>query len=58
MTASAAAVAGADPPVGELELFARGFDAFLDAVLEPDVQQILITPSSGYEGQSRNGIRT
>jgi ribosomal protein S11 len=27
----------------ELEALSLGFDAFLDAVLEPDVQQILIT---------------
>jgi AcrR family transcriptional regulator len=52
MAASARAVEGAQE-VGELELFARGFDAFLDAVLEPDVQQILITDAPAVLGLAR-----
>src|SRR6266851_7905634 len=39
MTASASAAGGA---ADELDALARGFDAFLDAVLEPDVQRIII----------------
>jgi len=56
MAASAQAAGvtdGAIPAAGELELFARGFDAFLDAVLEPDVQQILITDAPAVLGLAR-----
>jgi hypothetical protein len=37
----------------ELEALSLGFDAFLDAVLEPDVQQILITDAPAVLGLAR-----
>ncbi|HTZ26420.1 MAG TPA: helix-turn-helix domain-containing protein [Streptosporangiaceae bacterium] len=53
MAASARAAEGADRVTDELEFLARGFEAFLDAVLEPDVQQILITDAPAVLGLAR-----
>jgi AcrR family transcriptional regulator len=50
MAASASAAAGA---TGEADALARGFDAFLDAVLEPDVQRIIITDAPAVLGLAR-----
>ena len=50
MTASASAARGASD---ELDALARGFDAFLDAVLEPDVQRIIITDAPAVLGLAR-----
>jgi AcrR family transcriptional regulator len=50
MAASASAAAGA---ADELDALARGFDAFLDAVLEPDVQRIIITDAPAVLGLAR-----
>jgi AcrR family transcriptional regulator len=36
-----------------LEALSRGFEAFLDAVLEPDVQQILVTDAPAVLGLAR-----
>jgi hypothetical protein len=44
-----AAIGAAD----EVELLSRGFDAFLDAVLEPDVQRILIIDAPAVLGLAR-----
>jgi AcrR family transcriptional regulator len=44
-----AAVGAAD----EVELLVRGFDAFLDAVLQPDVQRILIIDAPAVLGLAR-----
>jgi AcrR family transcriptional regulator len=38
---------------GELEALSLGFGAFLDGVLEPDVQQILITDAPAVLGLAR-----
>ena len=46
----AAAEAG---PADDIELLARGFEAFLDAVLEPDVQRIVITDAPAVLGLAR-----
>jgi AcrR family transcriptional regulator len=50
MTASAKAAQGASDGVDEL---ARGFEAFLDGVLEPDVQRILIVDGPAVLGLAR-----
>jgi AcrR family transcriptional regulator len=50
LKASARNAAGASD---ELEALSLGFDAFLDAVLEPDVQQILITDAPAVLGLAR-----
>jgi AcrR family transcriptional regulator len=50
LEASATAAAGAPD---EVESLARGFEAFLDAVLEPDVQQIIITDAPAVLGLAR-----
>ena len=50
MTASAGAARGA---TDELDALARGFDAFLDAVLKPDVQRILVTDAPAVLGLAR-----
>jgi AcrR family transcriptional regulator len=49
----AASVRGAEGVTDELEILGRGFEAFLDAVLEPDVQQILITDAPAVLGLAR-----
>jgi AcrR family transcriptional regulator len=50
MQASGEAAAGADAP---MELLALGFEAFLDQVLEPDVQRIVITDAPSVLGPAR-----
>ena len=50
MKASASAASGA---ADELDALARGFDAFLDAVLEPDVQRIIVTDAPAVLGLAR-----
>jgi AcrR family transcriptional regulator len=50
MTASTNAARGA---TDELDALARGFDAFLDAVLEPDVQRIVVTDAPAVLGLAR-----
>jgi len=50
MAASASAARGASD---EVDALARGFDAFLDAVLEPDVQRILVTDAPAVLGLAR-----
>jgi AcrR family transcriptional regulator len=50
LAASAAAAGGTSDDV---ELLARGIDAFLDAVLEPDVQRIVITDAPAVLGLAR-----
>jgi AcrR family transcriptional regulator len=50
MEASGEAAAGADAP---MELLALGFEAFLDKVLEPDVQRIVITDAPSVLGPAR-----
>jgi AcrR family transcriptional regulator len=50
MAASARAAEGV---TDEVEILGRGFEAFLDAVLEPDVQQILITDAPAVLGLAR-----
>jgi AcrR family transcriptional regulator len=50
MQASGEAAAGADAP---MELLALGFEAFLDKVLEPDVQRIVITDAPAVLGPVR-----
>ncbi len=50
MTASASAASGA---ADELDALARGFDAFLDAVMEPDVQRIIVTDAPAVLGLAR-----
>jgi AcrR family transcriptional regulator len=50
MAASGEAAARADGPV---ELLALGFEAFLDKVLEPDVQRIVITDAPSVLGPAR-----
>jgi AcrR family transcriptional regulator len=50
MAASGHAAAGAPD---ELEALARGFDAFLDAVLQPDVQQIIVIDGPAVLGLAR-----
>jgi AcrR family transcriptional regulator len=50
MTASTNAASGA---ADELDALARGFDAFLDAVLEPDVQRIIVTDAPAVLGLAR-----
>ena len=47
---SGRAAAGASD---ELEALSRGFEAFLDGVLEPDVQQILVTDAPAVLGLAR-----
>jgi AcrR family transcriptional regulator len=42
-----------DTAEGVVERFAAGFDAFLDKVLEPDVQQIIITDAPAVLGLAR-----
>jgi AcrR family transcriptional regulator len=48
--ASGRAAAGA---ADEIEALSLGFEAFLDAVLEPDVQQILVTDAPAVLGLAR-----
>jgi AcrR family transcriptional regulator len=50
MTASTKAAQGASDGIDEL---ARGFDAFLDGVLQPDVQRILIVDGPAILGLAR-----
>jgi AcrR family transcriptional regulator len=50
MDASARAANGASDPI---EALARGFEAFLGAVLEPDVQRIIITDAPAVLGLAR-----
>jgi AcrR family transcriptional regulator len=50
MAASGEAAARADGPT---ELLALGFEAFLDQVLEPDVQRIVITDAPSVLGPAR-----
>jgi len=50
LKASHRAAAGASD---ELEALSRGFEAFLDGVLEPDVQQILVTDGPAVLGLAR-----
>ncbi len=50
MTASAKAAQGASDGIEEL---ARGFEAFLDGVLQPDVQRILIVDGPAVLGLAR-----
>jgi AcrR family transcriptional regulator len=50
LEASAAAAVGAPD---ELEFLTRGFEAFLDAVLEPDVQRIVIVDAPAVLGLAR-----
>ncbi len=50
MAASGEAAARADGPI---ELLALGFEAFLDKVLEPDVQRIIITDAPSVLGPAR-----
>ena len=50
MVASGQAAAGAPD---EIEYLARAFDAFLDALLQPDVQRILITDAPAVLGLAR-----
>ncbi len=50
LEASGRAATGA---TDELEALSLGFEAFLDAVLEPDVQQILITDAPAVLGLAR-----
>jgi AcrR family transcriptional regulator len=50
LTASARAADGAPD---EIEFLARGFEAFLDAVLQPDVQRIVITDAPAVLGLAR-----
>jgi AcrR family transcriptional regulator len=50
MMASASAASGA---ADEPDALARGFDAFLDAVLEPDVQRIIVTDAPAVLGLAR-----
>jgi AcrR family transcriptional regulator len=59
LEASARAVGGqqvTDAPItttGSVDWFAAGFDAFLDQVLKPDVQQIIITDAPAVLGLAR-----
>jgi AcrR family transcriptional regulator len=48
-----ASARGADGASSDLESLARGFEAYLDAVTEPDVQQILITDGPAVLGLAR-----
>ena len=50
MTASAGAAGGA---ADEADALARGFGAFLDAMLEPDVQRIIVTDAPAVLGLAR-----
>ena len=50
MTESAKAAQGASDGVEEL---ARGFEAFLDGVLQPDMQRILIVDGPAVLGLAR-----
>lgn len=50
LEASIGAAAGAPD---EIEILARGFDAFLNAVLEPDVQRIVVTDAPSVLGLAR-----
>lgn len=50
LTASAEAAVGA---ADEIDVLVRGFGAFLDAVLEPDVQRIVITDAPAVLGLAR-----
>jgi AcrR family transcriptional regulator len=50
MQASGEAAANADAP---MELLALGFEAFLDQVLKPDVQRIVITDAPSVLGPAR-----
>jgi AcrR family transcriptional regulator len=50
LTASAKAAAGAP---GNVEFLSRAFESFLDAVLEPDVQRIVITDAPAVLGLAR-----
>src|ERR1700677_3010309 len=52
LQASAVASASALPEAG-VEWFAAGFDAFLSAMLEPDVRQIVITDAPAVLGLAR-----
>jgi AcrR family transcriptional regulator len=49
----AASMAAAQDATDDLDLLARGFEAFLDAVLEADVQRILIFDAPAVLGPAR-----
>jgi AcrR family transcriptional regulator len=49
----AASMAAAQDATDDLDLLARGFEAFLDAVLEADVQRILILDAPAVLGPAR-----
>jgi AcrR family transcriptional regulator len=49
----AASMAAAQNATDELDLLALGFEAFLDAVLEPDLQRILILDAPAVLGPAR-----
>jgi AcrR family transcriptional regulator len=48
-----ASVRAAQGATDEIDLLARGFEAFLDAVLEPEVQRIVITDAPAVLGLAR-----
>jgi AcrR family transcriptional regulator len=50
LAAAEAASAGASDPI---ELLSRGFESFLDAVVNPDIQRILITDAPAVLGLTR-----
>ncbi len=49
----AASAHHAEEAPDELEFLARGFEAFLDAVLEPDIQRILVVDGPAVLGLAR-----
>jgi AcrR family transcriptional regulator len=49
----AASAAAAVDATDEIDVLVRGFEAFLDAVLEPDVQRIVITDAPAVLGLAR-----
>ena len=50
----AASARAAEGTADDLEILARGFEAFLDAVLQPEVQQILIIDAPAVLGLARS----
>jgi len=49
----AASIRAADGAIDEVDLLARGFEAFLDAVLEPEVQRIIVIDAPAVLGLAR-----
>ena len=49
----AVSMAAAQEATGDLDMLARGFEAFLDAVLEPELQRILILDGPAVLGPAR-----